>query len=350
MELRQLRYFVRVVERGSMGKAAADLDVVTSALSQQIAKLERELATRLLHRTSTGVAPTDAGVAFWRQAQLALRNIDAAVQGAQLARLSGHVSVGLAPSTAGILGLPFMQAMRARYPDIRLHMVESLSGNLATMLHARQIDLAVLFRAAPAHRGHVEHLLDESLFLMAARTLPGLPRKGPVRLAQLARLPLIMPSGSHGLRALLDDAFARTRREPTIVAEIDGLAMLMDAVRGGLGATIQPGAALSRHARETLTAPRAAPTASAAPAGAQDDPALTALRVADPHARRPNLLCSLPEAELSPAGLAARVVLGEVAHALVREGRWRGARLPVPAPGLVSPPDPATLSPRVHEP
>ncbi|MCY0389277.1 LysR family transcriptional regulator [Robbsia sp. Bb-Pol-6] len=351
MELRQLRYFVRVVERGSMGRAAVDLDIVTSALSQQIAKLERELSIRLLHRTSTGVAPTDAGVAFWRQAQLALRNIDAAVQGAQQARLAGHVSVGLAPSTAGILGLPFMQAMRARYPDIRLHMVEALSGNLATMLTARQLDLAVLFRVEPAHRGPAIHLLDESLFLMAAAALPGVPRKGPVRLAHLARLPLIMPSGSHGLRALLDQAFARTRHEPMIVAEIDGLAMLMDAVRGGLGATIQPGAALSRHATEAPTAPHEDGTPNAlhkdgALRALHKDGALRALRVTDAHARRPNLLCSLPEAELSPAGLAARVVLGEVARALVREGRWRGARLPA-ADGVSAE---ARAAPAAHSP
>ena len=50
MELRQLRYFVRVVEQGSMSRAALDLDVVQSALSQQITRLESELATRLLQR------------------------------------------------------------------------------------------------------------------------------------------------------------------------------------------------------------------------------------------------------------------------------------------------------------
>ncbi|WP_313759778.1 LysR family transcriptional regulator, partial [Diaphorobacter nitroreducens] len=70
MELRQLRYFVRVVELGSMSRAALDLNLVQSALSQQITRLEGELATRLLHRTPRGVAPTEAGAAFFREAQL----------------------------------------------------------------------------------------------------------------------------------------------------------------------------------------------------------------------------------------------------------------------------------------
>lgn len=329
MELRQLRYFVRVVELGSMGRAALDLGVVTSALSQQISRLEGELSTRLLQRGAAGVKPTDAGLAFLRQAQLALRHADAAVASAQQARLAGQVSVGLAPTTAAVLGLPFMQAMRERYPEVRLHLVESLSGHLAAMLNARQLDLALLFQdedarpgaretargasREPPRRWTVQPLLDEYLFVIAARGLAGLPaarpagkaKQGEVRLAQLADLPLLLPSGPHGLRALLNTAFARARIKPRVIAEIDGLALLMDAVRAGVGATVQPGAALARQA------------------GAD----LAALRVADTHARRPNLIASLNDEELSPAALAARVVLGEVARRLAREGRWSGVRL-----------------------
>lgn len=73
MELRQLRYFVRVVEQGSMSRAALDLDVVQSALSQQITRLESELSTRLLQRTPRGVTPTEAGLAFFREARRSRR-------------------------------------------------------------------------------------------------------------------------------------------------------------------------------------------------------------------------------------------------------------------------------------
>ena len=89
MELRQLRYFVRIVELGSMSRAALDLDMVQSALSQQVSRLESELSTRLLQRTPRGVVPTEAGVAFFREAQLTLRHAEQAVRSAQQARLSG---------------------------------------------------------------------------------------------------------------------------------------------------------------------------------------------------------------------------------------------------------------------
>lgn len=305
MELRQLRYFVAVVQYGSMGKAALELGLVTSALSQQISRLESELSTRLLQRTSSGVIPTDAGLAFWRQAQLALRHIDDAAEAARHARLSGHVSVGLPPTTASVLALPFMLAMRERYPDVRLRMVESLSGHLAGMLSARQIDLAMLFTNEPAQRWSVLPLLTERLFVIGARGLPGMPQGDSARLAALADLPLLLPSGSHGLRSLVKACFAKASVTPHIVGEIDGLAMLMDAVQAGLGATIQPGAALARA----------------------DTARFESVSVDDADAARPNLLVSLSDDELSPAALAARVVLTDVTRTLVRDGKWPGATL-----------------------
>ena len=307
MELRQLRTFVRVCELGSLGRAAADLGVVVSALSQQISRLESELSTRLLLRASTGVQPTDAGLAFLRQAQLVLRHADDAVRAAQQQRLSGHVSVGLAPTTGAVLGLPLMLAMRQRYPEVRLHLVESLSGHLSEMLNARRLDLAVLFKTDGARRWSVLPLLDERLFVIAAKGLPGLKAGGPVRLSALRDLPLILPSGPHGLRSTLDTAFAAARVQPQVVAEIDSLTMLMDAVRAGLGATVQPGAAIARV----------------------DAGCLTVRVVADRDASRANLLVSVSDDELSPAALAARVVLADVARERVNQGHWPGARLHV---------------------
>lgn len=305
MELRQMRYFVRVVELGSMGRAAQDLGVVTSALSQQISRLEGELATRLLQRSAAGVTPTEAGLAFLHQAQLALRHADDAGRAARQARLSGHVSIGLPPSTASVLGVPLLQAMRVRYPDVRLHLVENLSGHLALMLNARQLDLAVLFETESARRWSVQPLLDERLFLLARADVPGVPATGGVRLAQLVDTPLILPSGRHGLRAIVDAAFARARREPRIVLEIDGLALLMDAVHAGFGATLQPGAATVRGGAGSL---RRVP-------------------ITDRGAHRRNLLTSVSDDELSPAALAARVVMRDVARALVDDGVWPGASL-----------------------
>ena len=227
-------------------------------------------------------------MAFYKQAQLALRHADDAVQAAQQARLSGHVSVGLAPTTSAVLAMPFMTAMRERYPDVRLRMVETLSGNLEAMLNARQLDLAVLFsnrsgaaleRAAAARRAAVPD--------RPARHAGAAGHGAELRACDSRRLgevPLVLPSGSHGLRAIVDAAFARVRCEPRIVLEVDGLAVLMDAVRAGIGATIQPGAATARLPED----------------------AVARIEIADRDVRRLNLLASLSDDELAPAALAAR--------------------------------------------
>ncbi|PPA77941.1 LysR family transcriptional regulator [Achromobacter spanius] len=300
MELRQLRYFVRVVEAGSIGRAAMSIGMVTSALSQQISRLEGELSTRLLQRSASGVVPTDAGLAFFRQAQLALRHADDAVQAAQQARLAGHVSVGLSSTTAAILGAPFLQAMNERYPDIRLHLVEALSGHLADMLNGRLLDLAIVFQAESARRWSIMPLLDEPLFLCARPDMPGVPGGDTTRLADIAPLPLVLPSGRHGLRALVNNAFLQLGQTPRVVAEVDGLSLLMDVVQLGSAATIQPSSATARIAPGQLHM----------------------ARIDDAHLFRPNLLASLSDDELSPAALAARLVLADVSRTLAQQGKW----------------------------
>ena len=315
MELRQLRYFVKVCESGSLGRAALELGVVVSALSRQISRLESELATRLLNRKATGVAPTEGGLAFLQQARLTLRHADEAMHAAQQARLSGRVSVGLAPTTMAMLGLPLIDAMRERHPQVRLCLVEALSGHLSAMLNARELDMALLFGVESARRWNVLPLLNEQLFLIAPPALAGLPVEAPknqeatVRLAQLAHVPLVLPSSSHGLRAILTAAFAHERVTPHVVAEIDSLNLLMDTVCAGHGATIQPGAAMAR---------------------AGQLPGANLLRhatIADAKVNRRNFVVSLSDEELSPAALVTRVVLIELVRKLVRAGRWAGATL-----------------------
>ncbi len=310
MELRQLRYFVRIVELGSMSRAALDLDMVQSALSQQVSRLESELSTRLLQRTSRGVIPTEAGLAFFHEAQLSLRHADQAIRAAQQARLSGAVSMGLSPTIANVLGLPLLRAMRERYPDVRLHMVSALSGHLTSLLNARQMDIAILFDTQSARRWRVTPLLEEQLFLIQSRQSPVAPKirhGSPVSLAQLQQVPLILPSGSHGLRSSVMASFTSAGFQSQMAMEIDSLPLLMEAVDAGMGATVQPWSAVGMY-RDA-------------------EARFQWSQIADDSVRRKAALCSLSDDELSPAALAARVVLVDCARRLVESGQWLGASL-----------------------
>jgi LysR family tcuABC transcriptional regulator len=302
MELRQLRYLVRTIELGSISQAALDLGIAQSAISLQIQRLEGELSTRLLQRTATGVIPTDAGLAFLSHAQLVLRHAEGAAAAARQARLSGHVSVGLAPTTAGVLGFPLIEAMRSQYPDIRMHLVEGLSGHLGHMLNGRELDLAVLFDVDQARRWSIQPLLEERLFFVcAADAVPGTL---PTCLAELGDTPLVLPTHRHGLRRVIDAAFKALDLRPAVIAEVDSLTVLMDMVGCGLAASLQPWAAMAREP--------------------QSGSKLRWAEIWDAATARRNLLCSLSEDELSPAALATRALLGRVVRQLVEEGRWQG--------------------------
>jgi len=316
MELRQIRYFIRIVELGSISRAAIELDMAQSALSQQISRLECELSTRLLKRNPRGVEPTEAGAAFFREAKLALRHANQAARSAQQARLTGSVSIGLPATTESILGLPLIAAMRQSYPDVRLHMVGGMSGVLGDMLHARELDMAILFdhplsgrpTAFTGRSWTAQPLFEEELFFIRSRggrRRTSLPLE--ISLLQLADEPLILPTARHGLRVILDAAFRRAGIQPRIALEIDSQPMTMAALQAGLGSMIQPWAAVG---------------------GVKDVArSLEWSRVTDEYAYRTNLLCSLGDDELSTAAVAARAVLVRCVRQLIADGTWQGVRL-----------------------
>ena len=306
MELRQLRYLVRTIELGSISQAALDLGIAQSAVSLQIQKLESELSTRLLQRTARGVDPTDAGQAVLAHARLTLRHADEAALAARQSRLSGSVSVGLAPTTSGVLGFPLMGAMRVQYADIHVHLVEGMSGHLGHMLNGRELDLAVLFDINEARRWSIQPLLDERLFFVCAGD--SRPAELPTRLAALGEIPLVLPTHRHGLRRAIDAAFGALELRPDIIAEVDSLYVLMDMVGQGMAASLQPWAALARQA--------------------DVDARLCWSEIDDPATVRRNLLCSLSEDELTPAAIATRNVIVRVVRELVGAGRWRGVMTP----------------------
>ncbi|ENX00039.1 LysR family transcriptional regulator [Acinetobacter schindleri] len=307
MELKQLKYFITIVESGSLGKAAQKLDVGTSALSQQIAKLEDELCTRLLSRTSTGVTPTPAGLAFFKQAQLSLRHVQYAIEAAHSSRLTGHVSVGFSPSIASVLGIPFMQLMSERYPDIKIHLVESLSGNLTNLVNSRQLDIAIIFTQDVDANWSVQPLLKEQMFLMANRALlqeydlENCIQNGQIDLERVNRLPLVLPSQRHGLRKFLDQKVELL----DVNYEVDGLHLLMNCVSHLNMATIQPVSAHFDYLKSDICL----------------------LKVVEPELARINYLISISEEELSPASLATKVAIKICVKKLINKGLWSGAEL-----------------------
>lgn len=310
MDFRQLRYFIQIVESGSLAKASRQLHIAQPALSQQLAKLEDEVGKPLLVRTPKGVTPTEHGTALQHHARFLLRQLDQALSIARQepGTVRGMVSVGLAATTVCAMGIPFVRRIHEKYPGIVLNVVEGMSGHLAQMMQLGQLDLCILFsRDAVSDLPH-EPLVAEELFVMLPTTSDLVsPRRTKLGVAEISELPLILPTSIHGLRRRIAAEFEQRNLTTHVVAEIDSLSLLMACVREGMGATIKPMAAslLEGVRRKNLRT----------------------LAFSDANMKRMNFLYSVVPERLSPAAAVVRVELKETIRQLIQSGTWEGVDL-----------------------
>ena len=301
MELRQLRYFVGVSEAGSLLKASTRLHVAQPALGQQIAALEQELGARLFDRSSRGVTLTEAGRTFLQHAQVVLADVERA-RGAvreSAAVPSGEVAIGLPTTVALIATVPILQACRAQLPQVRLKLVEAYSGFVHEWLLSGRLDLALLYGDHPEPAVAKRVLLDDRLAFVSGPGAAAAPRT--MKLAALARWPLVLPGREHGLRRIVDEACARAGITLDVVAEIESLPSVKRAVEAGLGHTILP---LGGVAEEV-----AAGRLCAAPI---DGPEMPRRVVCATHMARPT----------TPAAAAVIELATTVIRGLVDSGAW----------------------------
>jgi LysR family nitrogen assimilation transcriptional regulator len=236
VDLRQLRYFVGIVDEGSISLAAQRLRVAQPALSHHVRNLEGELGVALLVRGTHGVRPTEAGSRLYEHAILILRSIDEALD--QVRELGGEprgpVTLGLPSSVALVLAVPLVEAVRERLPGVRLRLMEGMSGTILEWLHGNRLDLAMLFDLAQQRTLRTKTLLTEDLHAVCP---PGGDR-GDIAFADAASLPLILPGRPHGLRERLERAARETGIALNVMAEIDGLPQIKMLVQRGVGSSI----------------------------------------------------------------------------------------------------------------
>lgn len=251
MNLRRLKYFVKIVDIGSLTQAAEVLYIAQPALSQQLATLEGEVRQQLLVRTKRGVTPTEAGKVLYRHAQIILRQCEQALADMEAAGhgLSGQVSVGLAPGTAAsALALPLLRTVRARHPGVLLYLNENYGITLSELIMNGRMDLAVLYGDKAVHGLSFLPLLKEPLFLVGPASMPK-PAE-PVRLTDLRDIELFLPRPYNIVRKLVNEAFMGLGLAPRVVAEIESAFTLTAVIADGLGATILP----ASMAREVVAA------------------------------------------------------------------------------------------------
>jgi len=256
MDLKQLEYFVRVAELGSFTKASQALDVAQPALSRQVRLLEVELRQNLLIRNGRGATPTEVGKLLLEHGRGILHQVERAREelGRVRGALAGRVAIGLPPSLARVMAVPLTRSFRTQLPEASISISEGLSTHMQEWLHTGRLDIAVLYNATPSPDIEITPLQDEELLLVQLRT-PGAEEKPPpqpLALAEVAELPLVIPSRPNAIRMHVETTMANIGVRPKIALEIDGVSAILDLVADGAGAAL-----LSRNAVASSLRPTA---------------------------------------------------------------------------------------------
>jgi LysR family transcriptional regulator, nitrogen assimilation regulatory protein len=302
MDLRQLRTFRSVAELGSLSKASDRLRVAQPALSRQIKLLEHELRTELFTRNGRGMLLTAAGQLLLERTTGLVRQIEQVRDDLQSVggSPSGRVVLGLVPTVSCILSARFARRIIETLPDVSLLIVESYGGHLVEWLHRGEMDLAIIYGPSVDLHLSVETLGRDSIVAVGPRG-SGLAGRREVEIGWLAAQKLVLPSRSHGLRALIERAAARKKLTLKVLMEADSFRVLTSLVEEGIGFTLLPPSAVRNEVLEGRL--EAAPIAK---------PAITReLILASPADRRPSV-----------ATTTISTMIRQEIQDLVEEGLW----------------------------
>lgn len=237
MEMRQVEYFVAVVDLGSFTRAAATLGLSQPNLSRQIALLELELGHRLLVRTGRGAIPTEAGAALLAHARVMINAATRARE--ELDDMgnspSGRIVVGMPTRIAHRFGLVFVQLFQKRFPRAMMSLREGMSVPMKEALINGRLDMALLFDPSPSPQLSFKELVREQLFLVAP---PGQSLLGKIPAGSLCEYPLVLPAAPNSIRGLIETTLQSRQVHLRVVAEVGTQATAIALVIGGMGCTI----------------------------------------------------------------------------------------------------------------
>ena len=222
--LRQIRAIIAVCEEGSFTAAAARENATQSGISQHVAAVERLLGVRLFERSARGVTPTPAGQRYYRHCIEAVGRIakaNAEVR-AFAERVSGDLRIGLIPTLTRAALAPAVENFVARYPDVRLHIIEGYSGALTDMVQNGELD----FAAVPAAEGRVglkTRLIARDREMLVSNVSRRLKPFAPVRLKECGPLKIILPGRGNVRRRNIEIYFETHGIEIESIIEMDAM-------------------------------------------------------------------------------------------------------------------------------
>lgn len=246
MELRQLQYALAIAKELNFSRAAEKLHIAQPSLSQQLAKLEKEIGVQLFSRSTNSVELTHAGKIFMEKAQTIIDMVEMLKR--EMDDIShmrkGKLIVGSLPMTGAHILPQVLPVFQARYPNIEIQLIEETTRNLEALTAAGETDISLLslplIDASLAH----EPLIEEEICLALP---PGHPlvRKtaeagSSITIAELADEPFIALKKGQGFRQIVVDLCREAGFEPRIVFESSNIETVQSLVAAGMGIAFVP--------------------------------------------------------------------------------------------------------------
>lgn len=239
MEVDQLRYFLRVAERGNFTRAAEELMISQPALSRSIQKLEEELGQPVFERKTRSVALTEAGKLLQSRAQQVLTLLADTKAEISDDGQSGQIRVGAIPTIAPFFLPDLLRQFSAEFPKASLIVQEDTTDHLLKRCTQGEIDLAIIALPVPAKYLEVEELFEEELFLVLPPDHP-LVNKPHIRLNDIKSYPFVLLDEAHCLSDNIV-SFCRQRSfHPVAVEQTSQLAMVQELVSLSHGISMIP--------------------------------------------------------------------------------------------------------------
>lgn len=240
LTLRQLRYFVSVVEHRNISGAAKALHIAQPSLSRQIGLLEEALDEHLFVRHVDGVSITDAGERLYALAQRVLDSVNAAkTEVSGLTRIpEGRVSVAI-PSMAGSgLMVEVVQTCKNEIPLVDLQLIDGFSNLNAQLLTAGMVDFGLIYGADSLPGLAYENLWMERMYLVRSDTLARRDRRKKIRFEEVCDIPMVVGPRETHLRNYLEHTASALGRSLNFAHEQRSAGVITAFVRAGIAASI----------------------------------------------------------------------------------------------------------------
>ncbi len=245
MEMHQLRYFAKVADLGNVTRAAEACHVSQPSLSQQIAKLERELGQPLFERLGRGVRLTEAGKLFKRYSDQILSLTEDARTRVSDEPDSGRITLAAIPTVAPYYLPGVLTRFAKGCPKARVEIVEETTNNILRLLAEGDIDLAIVALPIQAEHVHTRALFTEELFAVLPSRHP-LAAKSKVSLKDLVLEPFVVLNEAHCLTGNTMSFCARHSASPLVTAKSHQLLTVLELVRLGQGVSLVPAMAVPK--------------------------------------------------------------------------------------------------------